>query len=98
MTNHSHFTKEQRDVISQLINQGKTFTYIEDAISKNRRSISKFILILLIVIYYYHSDSTLCLTILLNLNCLFILRTVSSSISISIGVGTMTLLHVLGIL
>lgn len=41
MTNQEHLTKEQRDVIQYLINQGKTFTYISQSIGKDRTTISK---------------------------------------------------------
>ena len=41
MTNYEHLDQEQRDVIQQLINQSKTFTYISKAISKDRTTISK---------------------------------------------------------
>lgn len=41
MTNYQHLDQEQRDVIGQLINQGKTFTYISKAIGKDRTTISK---------------------------------------------------------
>ena len=41
MTNQEHLTKEQRDVIQYLINQGKTFTYISESIGKDRTTISK---------------------------------------------------------
>lgn len=41
MTNQEHLTNEQRDVIQYLINQGETFTYISQAIGKDRTTISK---------------------------------------------------------
>ena len=41
MTNQEHLTKEQRNVIQYLINQGKTFTYISESIGKDRTTISK---------------------------------------------------------
>ena len=44
MTNYNQLTIEQRDIIQTLINQNKSFTYISNVISKNRRSISKEII------------------------------------------------------
>lgn len=41
MTNFNHINREQRDIISQLLNQGKSFTYIGKAISKDRVTISR---------------------------------------------------------
>lgn len=41
MTNFNHINKEQRDIISQLLNQGKSFTYIGKAINKDRVTISR---------------------------------------------------------
>lgn len=41
MTNFEHLNKEQRDVIQHLINQRKSFTYIAQAINKDRTTISK---------------------------------------------------------
>ena len=41
MINYNHINREQRDIINHLINQGKSFTYIGDAISKDRTAISR---------------------------------------------------------
>ena len=42
MTNiYNHLSKEQRDIIQHLINQGKTFSYISKSIGKDRTTIAK---------------------------------------------------------
>ena len=41
MTNYSHLNNEQRDVIQHLINQNKSFTYIGEAISKDRTAVAR---------------------------------------------------------
>ena len=41
MTNYSHISNEQRDIIQLLLNQNKSFSYIANSISKDRTSISK---------------------------------------------------------
>lgn len=41
MTNYNHLNKEQRDIIQHLINQNKSFTYIGEAIGKERTAIAR---------------------------------------------------------
>lgn len=41
MINYNQLTSEQRDIIQLLINKGENFTYIGNAINKNRTSISR---------------------------------------------------------
>lgn len=41
MANYSHLNNEQRDVIQHLINQNKTFTYIGEAIGKDRTAVAR---------------------------------------------------------
>jgi len=41
MTNYNHITNEQRDIIQHLLNLNKSFSYIAQAIDKDRTSISK---------------------------------------------------------
>ena len=41
MTNYCHFSIEQRDIIQHLLNCNKSFSYIANAIGKDRTSISK---------------------------------------------------------